>query len=47
MRLVENLEIILRIRHFNYVYFFSFFFFFFFLFGGWLGRGCFILIFVM
>ena len=41
MRLVEDLEIVLGIKHFNYIYFFSsFFFFFFFLFGGWLaGKG--------
>ena len=38
MRLVEDLEVILRVEDFNY-----FFFFFFFFFDGWLGRGCFIL----
>ena len=37
MRLVNDLEVVLRIKDFNH------FFFFFFFFGGWLGRGSLVL----
>lgn len=40
---IEYLEIILGVKHFKYLFFFFFFFFF----GGWLGRGHFILDFVL
>lgn len=39
LRSVEDLEVVLGIGDFDYF----FFFFFFFLFGGWLGRGYFVL----
>ena len=41
LRLVENLKVVLEIKHFNHL-FFSFFFFFYF-FGSWLRWGCFVL----
>ena len=38
LRLIEDLEVVLKVKYFDYFFFSSFFF----LFDGWLGRGCFI-----